>query len=312
MNALSSGTGHVIAIDGGGTASRVAVADGKGKEILRHVGPPGLVDPRDPEATVRSLLGVIRDAAAEADVELPVEGLCAGLAGVGDRPLREKVRSALARDGVARRVDVVPDGEIALHGALGDEPGVLLIAGTGSIAYARGPDGQVERCGGWGIILGDDGSGYDIARSALAASLRAHDGRGRRTELLPTVLSALDLADPSGIPSWVGRASKAEVAALAPRVLELADEGDAVATDIVEAAAGALVRHVTALLQRIGTWAPVVVVFHGGVLSTPAYARRVEARLATLPVPAQRRDPRADAITGAIRMAIRNRTVVER
>jgi hypothetical protein len=89
---------------------------------------------------------------------------------------------------VAERVLVTTDGAIALEGALGGCPGILLIAGTGSVGYARGADGRVERCGGWGMIVGDEGSAWSLGRNGLAAALRAADGRGPHTPLLPQLL----------------------------------------------------------------------------------------------------------------------------
>jgi glucosamine kinase len=123
-------------------------------------GPAGLVDPRRPTATAEMLTALVREALAAAELEGPAHSLCAGLAGVGNAAEREMVESALAREGVARNVCVRSDGETALHGALGGEAGLLLVAGTGSIAYGRSEDGRVERCGGWGMVTGDEGSGY--------------------------------------------------------------------------------------------------------------------------------------------------------
>lgn len=295
---------YVIGVDGGGTRSRIAVAGADGRELLRRAGPAGLVDPRDPAASAATLITVIRRAAREADVPLPVSALCAGLAGAGDVAMRLSVQDALAAAGLATRVEVVTDGVIALDGALEGRPGILLVAGTGSVAYGRSETGQTERCGGWGMMVGDEGSGYCIARAGLQSALQAVDGRGPDTDLLPALIEATGVSDPNDIPAWSGRADKGEVAALAPRVLAVADQGDAIAEWIVREAVGALVRHVEALVDRLGPWSePVPVVFHGGVLGDPALARRVEARLAKLGTPVERREATADAVTGALRRA---------
>lgn len=296
----------VIGIDGGGTRTTIALAESGGRELLRRVGPPGRIEPQDPAGSAERLVRLIRDVATEAGATLPVDTLCAGLAGAGTVAARETMHSALAAAHVARRIAVVTDGEIALDGALGGGPGILLIAGTGSVAYGRSEQGGIARCGGWGEIAGDEGSGYAIAIGGLRAALHAADGRGAATQLLPELLSALDIGEPAEVAPWVGRAEKGAVAALAPRVLALAEGGDAVAREIVAAAAGDLARHVVALVERLGPWSPPVpVVFHGGALSEAALARRVEERLRSSPIATTRRDPAADAVAGAVQHARR-------
>lgn len=302
---VASGARRVIGVDGGGTGTRVLLADGDGRELLRRSGPPALVDPRHPEASAATLIRLIRDVAAEAETELPVAALCAGLAGAGSPGSRARVRDELASAGAAHTIAVVPDGETALEGALAGSPGVLLVAGTGSGAWGRAEDGRVARCGGWGMDAGDEGSGYAMGRGALRAAVQAADGRGGPTALLPEVLAGLGLAAPEEIPGWARQAGKAEVAALAPLVIRLSEEGDRVAEGIVETAAAELARHVEALVERLGPWErPVPVVFHGGVLRESAVADRVERRLRAGLPPTVRQAPAADALAGAVRLAL--------
>ncbi|NIP83466.1 MAG: hypothetical protein GWM90_31255 [Gemmatimonadetes bacterium] len=297
--------GPVIGLDGGGTHTRIAVTDVDGRELLRREGPPGLIDPRDPAGTAAILVRLIRETADEAEVPLPASALCAGLAGAGSEPERNAVLDTLTAAGVATRIAVVQDAEIALRGALDGEPGILLAAGTGSIAFGRAEDGRIGRCGGWGHLVGDEGSGYTIAREGLKAALQAADGRAPDTRLLGDLIAHLGLDEPRDIPSWVARTDKAEVAALAPRVARLAEEGDGAALRIVEAAADHLAHHVEALLVRLAPWSrPVPVVFFGGALEDPDLARRVESRLRHSPVETARRRPIADAVTGAVLHAL--------
>ncbi len=295
----------VIGLDGGGTATRVAVADGSGRELVRRAGAAGLVDPRDPAASARRLSALVREAAAAAGVALPVSALCAGLAGTGAPDRRERVRDVLASEGVAEKVLVVPDGEVALEGALGGAPGVLLVAGTGSAAWGRGEDGATARCGGWGMVAGDEGSGYAIGRDALGAALQTADGRRPPGALLPELLDRLGLEEAAELAAWSGTAAKGDVAALSPLVIRLADAVDPAAEEIVSRAAGDLARHVHALVERLGPWSgPAGVVFHGGALGEEGLARRVEAELRSGPVEIERREAAADAVTGAVRMAL--------
>lgn len=296
--------GYLIGIDGGGTRTTLALADGTGRELLRRAGPAGLVDPRRPAATAEMLAQLARDAFAEAGVRGPAAALCAGLAGVGNPAEREVVHEGLARAGVADRVLLRSDGETALHGALSGGPGVLLVAGTGSIAYARSPDGRVLRCGGWGQVVGDEGSGYDIGRSSLQHALRAADGRGPRTELLPAMLAAIGADAPEMIPPWALQAAKSDIAGLAVHTLRLAAAGDAVALDLVRSAAARLAEHAAALLRRLEPVAgDLPVVLHGGVASDAGYAACFDDALRALQLPLRRQSAAADAVAGAVAFA---------
>ncbi len=293
-------------IDGGGTRTTLALADDEGRELARRVGPAGLVDPRAPAATAGMLAALVRDALAGSGLHERPAALCAGLAGVGNESERREVEAALAASGVAGRVSVTTDGAIALEGALGGGAGILLIAGTGSVGYGRGVDGRVERCGGWGMIVGDEGSAWSLGRGGLAAALRAADGRGPQTLLLPRFLEVLELAGPSGIPPWAGRAEKADVAALAIHVLDAAEEGDGVAVRIVRREARELASHAVALARRLGPWEGAVpVVFHGGTLQADIYAATVTRALDESETQFEVRPGVADAVAGALSYARR-------
>ncbi|HET7322587.1 MAG TPA: BadF/BadG/BcrA/BcrD ATPase family protein [Longimicrobiaceae bacterium] len=295
---------YLIGIDGGGTRTTLALADGAGREIVRRVGPPGLVDPRCPGDTAEMLAELAAETLAEAGVKPPVAALCAGLAGVGSAAEREIVRSSLAASGVAEQVVVRTDGETALEGALGGGAGLLLVAGTGSVAYGRSEDGRVDRCGGWGLVVGDEGSGYAIGRAGLQAVVRAVDGRGPSTGLLPRLLEEMGIPAPEGIPPWAGRAEKSEIAALAVPVLELAASGDAVAECIVAEEAQGLAEHAAALMRRLGPWgAPTRVVLHGGMTQDETYVRHLERALAEMELPVEIREPARDAVAGAVQFA---------
>ena len=308
MSAFSGDAARCFAgVDGGGTRSTLVLADEHGRELAREVGPSGLVDPRRPAATADMLAGLVRSALRSAGLSERPAALVAGLAGVGSLPERRVVEEALAASGVAERVQVRTDGEIALEGALGGGAGILLIAGTGSVAYGRGEDGRVERCGGWGMVVGDEGSGWAIGRAGLTAALLAADRRGTETALLPRLLALLELPGPDGIPPWAGRAEKSAVAALAGEVIGAAAEGDVVALEVVRREAAALALHAVALARRLAPWSGAVpVVFHGGVLSThDFYADLVRGALEGSGQDFDVRPAVADAVAGALSYAMR-------
>src|SRR5690606_32133686 len=154
------------------------------------------------------------------------------------------------------------------HDAFGSGPGLLVIAGTGSVAWGRAEDGRAARAGGWGHLLGDEGSGYALGLEALRAVVRAHDGRAPETTLRDAVLSHARARAPEELIAWAATAAKADIAALAPRVAAAAREGDAAARAIVDRAAHDLAGHIRALHARLGPWsAPPAVAMTGGLLA---------------------------------------------
>src|SRR6185295_3490606 len=185
-----------------------------------------------------------------ADVTLPADAAMVGAAGAGREPEQRELAAALIAAQVARRVRVAGDSEISLAAAFGDGPGILLNAGTGSIAFARSPDAHLHRAGGHGWQLGDEGGGYWLGRRALAAAARAHDGLEESSTLLERLLVALGLETFDDLIRWTATATPAQVAALAPHVLNAAREGEIVAQQIVEEAAAELSQLVRVLLRH--------------------------------------------------------------
>lgn len=244
----------ILGIDGGGTKTVCLAASRAGEVLGRGVGGPsnylseGIVRARESLRT--AIQGALQAAGASAeDVAL----VAAGLAGAS----RERDRRVLAQvfaevlPGAATIIE--PDAVIALLGATECRPGVIIISGTGSMAFGMDRAERRARTGGWGFILGDEGSGYDIARRGLIACLRAYDGRGPETSIRHKVLAALKLADTEDlIPfSYSNPLSPGRIAALYPTVLEAADEGDPIACRLIEEAAAALAEMVATTAAKL-------------------------------------------------------------
>ena len=288
----------VIGVDGGGTKMRVALLDLSGQEIARAEHPGGVVTHEAPGVAVTALQAAVWDAVDQAGVELPASALWAGLAGAGQEAARSAVLAALATAKLAEIVHVGTDAEPAFHDAFGVGPGMLLIGGTGSIAWGRDGRGRIERVGGWGRLLGDEGSGHDIGVQALRAVARAHDGRIEPTALTSSVLAHCGQQEVTGLVRWAEKASKADVAQLAPLVVSAAEAGDATAEAIVEASVTALVAHVEALARRLGEEGAPELLLWGGLLADggPLGARVSDAlRSAGVPVLDRSVDPPAGA-----------------
>src|SRR5437867_5468501 len=224
----------VVGIDGGGTKTRGLLVDEHGERIAEAIGAGSAVRPQEVERSAGIIAGVVRDAleiGEKTDVRPRV--LCVGVAGVGREPERQELWDALVAQQLAEEVVVQTDLAIALDDAFGEGPGVLLIAGTGSSAYGRGPAGATARCGGWGPIIGDEGSGAWIGRRALSVVTAAADGREPETALTGAVLTAAQLNETSDLVAWSANAPPSQLATLAPVVLSVAESGDLRANAIV-------------------------------------------------------------------------------
>ena len=294
-----------VGIDGGGSGATAVAIDGDGRELARVRGGPALVRSHDPVAGASALADLVDRVTRQAGGRLPVAGLVCALAGAGREEDRRLLAAALIREAVAVRLRVVTDVEAAFHDAFGDGPGILLISGTGSIALARSGDGRWVRAGGWGALLGDEGSGYSIGLAALRAAARAHDGRGQATALLDAVLAHTGVPELSGLIAWADKARKADIAALARVVAEAALRGDEVATMIVADAAMELARHVVAVREALAPWpGPPGVALAGGLLGPGRPLREEVIRaIARAGVTGAVLDRAVDAARGAAEMA---------
>jgi glucosamine kinase len=299
----------VIGVDGGGSKTRVIVADDAGTQLGEVVGPGSAVRPGQAEHSADVIAAAVLDALASCEMTHVVpKVLCVGVAGVGREPERQALWQALASRELAEDVVIHTDISIALDDAFGEGPGVLLVSGTGSIAYGRGPAGQVARCGGWGPVCGDEGSGQWIGRRALSVVTAAADGREPETALIGAVLTAAQVNEPQELIAWAAQATPAQLASLAPVVSSVADAGDLRANAILSLAVEELVLHVRTLSRELfgDERAATPVAFTGGMLTKGTTLRkRLEHRLKSAVPGAQLRVGEVNAARGAVRSALR-------
>jgi len=291
----------LIGADVGGSKTAAGVSDG-GEVRARAEGPGAAVRPGRALVSAATIAEVVRRALAELG-KLAGDVLVVGAAGAGRDPERDELRKALRAENLADRVVVTTDIEIALAGAFAEGPGMVVSAGTGSISVGRDRHGKRSRIGGYGWQMGDEGSGYAIGRAALGAVSRAHDGRSPRTALTDRVLSASRSSDFDALVRWAASASPAEIAALAPHVLEIAAAGDPLAQGIADYAARELSQLAICLLPVMDVEPPLGVALTGGLLSAKGPLRRsVLQRLSEEPGLRTIEDP-VDAVVGALRLA---------
>ena len=193
-----------------------------------------------------------------------------GVAGTDRSRLRREILAGLP--GHYGDAAVTSDAAAALAGATGCRPGVVVIAGTGSITYGENHRGQAARAGGWGWRLGDEGSGYTIGRNAILAALSAHDGRAPDTALRELILDHLGLGAVEEIIDWMYAAGREprDVAYLVPLVRAAEEAGDEAAR-LVMAEAGAELGHVAnAVIRRLHLTGEFTLSLNGGVFKQPS------------------------------------------
>ena len=294
----------LVGVDAGASHCTVVVA-GEDLEVRgRAEGQAAAVRPGGAATSAAAIAETARRAAAQAGLPLPADRAVVGAAGAGRALEQEELAAALVAAGVARAVRVLPDGETALSAAFGASPGIVVNAGTGSVAFARDRTGVLHRSGGHGWQLGDEGGGYWLGRKALDAAARAQDGRGEGSTLLARLLGSLGLRRFEDLVRWTATATPAQIATLAPQVLNAAAEGEAVAQRAVTDAAQELAGLALALERHFPGHGTIGVATTGGLLAPPSplAAAFREALAARMPR-ARLGETRVDAAVGALRMA---------
>lgn len=259
-----------LGLDGGGSGLRAVLADADLTLYGQAEGPAA-----NPSTVGRErAAALIQEALRAALGDHPPQAVAAvgiGVAGAAASHsadwLIQVVRTVLPQAQVAPSADY----EIALVGALGQRLGLLVLAGTGALAYGVNAAGESALVGGWGYLLGDEGSGYWLGLEGLRAVLRAADGRGPETALAASLLPALGLDGARDLVPWLYRRAMpraAQVASLAPLVLAAARLGDPCATEIVARGAQELALAAHAVMRRLSLVAPRIA-FAGGLLSAP-------------------------------------------
>jgi N-acetylglucosamine kinase-like BadF-type ATPase len=210
-----------------------------------------------------SLHSAIRQVCAAAKISPDrIAAVCVGATGAARPEIAETIRKIVAESipgNSAAKIEVVADTIIALEAAFGAGPGVIVIAGTGSVAYGRDLAGHTARAGGWGFAISDEGSGYWIGRRAISAILRARDqgieGRaedqGRETTLTALVLRAWKLSSIDELVTPANATPPPEFARLFPIVLRAADEGDPLAREILDDAGSKLAELASTVVRRL-------------------------------------------------------------
>ncbi len=263
---------YFAGIDGGGTKTLAVVVDQDGNEVGRASAGGSNLSVIGVDRAAQEIETALTSALAGASGGLPIRAIWAGLAGVDHTGTHDLMLPPLRR--LAHDVRLGNDAELVLT-ALPSAAGVALIAGTGSIAFGRDATGKMYRAGGWGHIIGDEGSGYDLGRQALKAATRVADRRGPDTSLLDAIMVKWNLQSPWEMIDRVYlQSDKAAIASLSALVFDAARKGDAVARRIVRKAADELALDVLTVGENLTFDGLLPVAVAGGLMTHETDFRR--------------------------------------
>ncbi len=258
-SAIIQAVAYFLGIDGGGSQTTFVLGDEK--SVLASVQAGGSNMVRVGESQTRSVLQQgVRQVCQQGGIKpAHVVGLCAGIAGAARDEIRQKIARLLAK-WIQGKIEVVGDVVVAHEAALDGGPGVVVISGTGSIAYGRHESGRTARAGGWGYAISDEGSGYWIGVQAVAAVTHALDAGGY-TELSDRIPKLWHVDSYDELIAAANASPAPDFAALLPEVLAAADAGDSYARHLVIRAGAELAGLAEVVFRRL--WQPGDVVSFG-------------------------------------------------
>jgi N-acetylglucosamine kinase len=297
---------HVLGIDAGGTKTVCLLADESGTVIAEGRG-PGANLHASGDLEVENVLTRVMEAAI-GDRDARPAAICVGIAGADREDDARIVQGIMRRISPGSRILVVNDALVALVAGAGQGPGIAVLSGTGSIAYGRNAHGVAARAGGWGHLIGDEGSGYWIGWRALTAVVREVDGRGPRTRLTEDVLAHFGVTDAAGLVRIVydRDVPRSSVATLGPVVQKARDTGDAVAAELLACAAEELALAAASVASRLemrGDAFPIILA--GGVFrAVPWLVGDLERRLAEVAPRCVVRTLAGEPAVGAVSLAL--------
>ncbi|MHB8735719.1 MAG: N-acetylglucosamine kinase [Terriglobales bacterium] len=305
---------YLVGFDGGGTKTECLIADENGTSLGRGLAGPSSMVHRSEAGARREVRTAFKAAVAAGSLPLSarsqVRAVCGGFAAAArvpvvaalERILRELFPEALRR--------IVPDVWIAYEGATRGAPGVVVIAGTGSIVFGRNSAGREVRVGGWGPDISDEGSGHAIGREAVAAVLRAHDGRQSPTTLRHRLLTRWAVSDEDGLIERLretttggGPSRRPPFAGLLPEVVEAAMEADAAAGEILHRAGSELAQLAVHAIHRLEIDHPLVALAGGVFHHAPQVEESFRRSLLGSVAGARIVHAQAPPVEGAVRMA---------
>jgi N-acetylglucosamine kinase-like BadF-type ATPase len=258
----------LLGVDGAGQTTQAVIATGGGEILGRGLGPPSNYHRVGIDNARRALSTAIEGALAAAHrssddrnrswAQAGIAAACFGLAGVNG-PADEAVFASWLRElGGTFKFKFINDSEMILGGGTPDGWGVALISGTGSVCLGRTAEGRVARVGGWGHLLGDEGSGYQMALEALKLATQAADGRGGSQSILRAALNHWRVNEAKDLIPVIYESTTVseDILAFGIRVLDLAARNDQHAREIMDRASKALAVQIDTVIAKLNLTAP--------------------------------------------------------
>jgi N-acetylglucosamine kinase len=296
---------YIIGIDGGGTKTIGILATEAGQLLAQVQSGPAnyhVVGETQTQTVLESVVGKLCEQAGVSRTS-PIR-FCLGMAGLGRIADQQVIGRICDELGIRENRILTHDAHVALIGGTEKHEGVIIISGTGAIVYGINADGKEARASGWGYLLGDEGSGYDIAIQGLRAVARAADGRDDQTELTNPILNRLGLNEPNELIRWVHAASRDAIANLAEIVFDTAQTMDSIAERIVDNASDELVRAAGSVIGQLEFTEPFDVVLSGGnLIHQPMFADKLRRRFTEIQPEASVLLPKHEPAYGAVLLA---------
>ena len=266
---------YFIGIDGGGTKTKASLVDENLQVLSEDIGGPSNFLVFDINEVADSLITLILRLCDKANINLQnVRSIVLGTAGAGRREDAEHLEDTVIKKAVVNNTPlnnfrVENDGRIALEGAFSGRAGSILIAGTGSFMFGEDKEGKLHRVGGFGRILGDEGSGYKIGRMGLSEVAKSYDNRNNGTQLTNLVKEQFGICNTDELINEVYR-KNFDIPQIAPLVIKAAKENDAICKKILDDEVEGLILHIIAMKQKINE-ETLLVSLIGGTISTDNY-----------------------------------------
>lgn len=295
---------YLIGIDGGGSNSRYVVCDTNAKVLYHCRGGATNFLKYDVNDVCKTIYTLINKCTKNLKItSKDIKAVVIGTAGAGRREdalyLKKNLKKFFKSKNISLEFEVFSDGNIALEGAFAGQEGSIIISGTGSIIFGKGKDGKIYRLGGYGNKIGDEGSGYSIARKGLNAASQDFDGRGGKTLLTNYLKRNFKIVSGPELVNKIYR-KNFDIASFAPFVLKAADRGDKISVEILNDEADELIKHIKAMKKLIGV-RKLKVAFSGSLISNKNYfsdllRKKVKSHLRGIEIVEPKNPPEIGAI----------------
>lgn len=294
---------YIIGIDLGGTKTECIIADAEGNilsEAITSGGNPLIVGVGKSAENIRATVNKCNKNIQINYDEVTMAVI--GSAGIGRKEDADKLLNELEKISNIKNIKITTDARIALEGAFPDQPGCILIAGTGSIIYGKDEKGKILRVGGFGSIIGDQGGGYSIGRKGLTAVSKEFDGRGKKTLITKILEHKFKIKNSDELITIVYN-KNFPVSDAAPLVIKAAEQNDEAAIKILNDESGELIEHIAAIREKLKV-EKLKLAFWGSLISgNNYYSNLLRERIKNELIHVELTEPKNSPAIGAILLA---------